>query len=193
MGSLSGNLLVSIPGLVDPNFFRSVVLLFRHDQESATGLILNRQTALRLTSVVDDLPEEEFAPGVPEDSISRFLFWGGPVQGPLMTLHGSLSHSESSILGGVQFSVSRENVKKVISQSRHPFRVFSGYSGWGAGQLEAEIAAGGWLVVPTSKEVVFNSDPGQLWHMVCENAGRQIMLNPGLLKAMGEGHDPRLN
>jgi|GEM_PF-993277 len=193
MGSLSGKLLVSIPGLVDPSFFRSVVLLFRHDQEAATGLILNRQTTLLLSSVIDDLHEDDPDSGDSGAPISKHLFWGGPVTGPLMALHGSLALSESSVLGGVQFSVTRDSVKGIVTQQKHPFRIFSGYAGWGSGQLEAEIAAGGWLVVPASKEDVFCDDPGNLWHQVCEKAGRKIMLQPAQWESFGDGMDPRLN
>ncbi len=194
--SLAGKFLISIPDLTDENFFRSVVLLFRHDGDGAMGLVLNRPTSVRLEEVIEDVAAEEFATGLTETDPGNFLFWGGPVKGPLMGLHSSLALAESSIVPKVQFSVSRDRIRRLVMQSAHPFRLFSGYCGWAPGQLEVEIGAGGWLACPAGSEEVYSPTPARMWHRLCERVGLQIMLAQG---GDSDGahrpgpSDPRLN
>ena len=68
-------------------------------------------------------------------------------------------------------------MKKVITQSKKPFRVFSGYAGWGAGQLEGELQAGGWLIADANKELIFYTGD-DLWEKIVQNIADQI-LSPG--------------
>ncbi len=178
MNSLSGNLLVSVPALDDPNFFRSVVVMLRHDEESATGLVLNRPTKWALECAMEDVPAEDLSDQAGPGTLTRHLFWGGPVEGPLMALHGSLALAEMNVLPGVNFLMERGRMKQLVTQSRHPFRVYSGYCGWGPGQLECEIAAGGWLSCPAEESSIFCSDPGLLWQQLCELIGHSIIFAP---------------
>jgi putative transcriptional regulator len=178
MNSLSGNLLVSVPALDDPNFFRSVVVLLRHDAESATGLVLNRPTKWALECAMEDVPAEDLGDQAGPETLTRHLFWGGPVEGPLMALHGSLALAEMNVLPGVNFLMERGRMKQLVMQSRHPFRVYSGYCGWGPGQLEREIAAGGWLSCPADETHIFCNEPGLLWQQLCELIGYSIIFAP---------------
>lgn len=193
MNSLAGQLLVALPDLADTNFFRSVVLLFRHDQEGATGLVLNRRTDTSLVDAVPDLPDPGLADGIAPNDLSRSLYWGGPVRGPLMALHACLPHAELSVLGGVQFSVEGRLIRRIVTQSRHPFRIYSGYCGWAPGQLEAEIGAGGWLVRPAVAGDVFTQEPDALWQLVCERTGLEIMLPDSAPGLRHRGSDPGWN
>lgn len=194
MNSLAGHLLISVPSLADPNFFRSVVLLLRHGADSAAGLVLNRPTQFGLECAMDDVQADEISLGKDSDALARSLFWGGPVEGPLMALHGSLALAESSVLPGVNVLMERKHLRELVTQGRHPFRVFAGYCGWGPGQLEREMEAGGWLTMPGDASHVFCPEPGTLWTMLCEQIGRSIMFCPpdGCLPLRMTG-DPGLN
>lgn len=167
---LAGHLLAAVPDLRDPNFFRSVVLVFQHDQEGAAGLVLNRQLSLSLGEAAREVMQLE-------GDFPQPLFWGGPVEGPLMALHDSLALAELQVLPGVFFSMQRENLQALIQRPKQTYRIFTGYSGWGSGQLENELADGGWLATPANADSVFG-DPAPLWRTVCERIGKEIILPP---------------
>ncbi|MFM7116274.1 MAG: YqgE/AlgH family protein [Planctomycetota bacterium] len=165
---LAGHLLAAVPNLQDPNFFRSVVLIFQHDPEGAAGLILNRQLPISLAEVAKEAMQLE-------GEFEQALFWGGPVEGPLMALHDSLALAEMQVLPGVFFSMQRQNIQALLERKNAVLRIFTGYSGWGSQQLQDELKAGGWLSLPGSEELVFG-DPELLWRQVCERVGTDIIL-----------------
>jgi putative transcriptional regulator len=165
---LTGHLLAAVPNLQDPDFFRSVVLIFQHDAEGAAGLILNRQLPISLADVAKEAMQLE-------GDFHQALFWGGPVEGPLMALHDSLALAEMQVLPGVFFSMQRQNIQALLERKNSVLRIFTGYSGWGNQQLEDELKAGGWLSLPGSEELVFG-DPELLWRQVCERVGTEIIL-----------------
>ena len=167
MDSLTGNLLIAIPDLHDVNFFRTVVLLFQHSDEGASGVILNRPSDVTIAKVWDEVAKE------PSES-QDFVQIGGPVEGPLIALHSSLSLAEIPVVDGVFLSMGRDNLNQLVGQSDQQFKLYSGYSGWGPGQLESEIEQGGWLTFPASSEQVFDSPEG-LWKQVCSEVGNDIL------------------
>lgn len=169
MDSLTGKLLIAIPELGDPNFYRSVVLVLMHGAEGATGVILNRPSSATVASVWNQVSDVDCEC---EDLVQM----GGPVEGPLMALHTSLAVAERQILPGVFLTMHRDHMNQLVSQEEHEFRIFSGYSGWDSKQLESEIECGGWLLCEAEFEHVFESDDEQLWKMVCEHVGHDIML-----------------
>ncbi len=168
MASLTGQLLVAGPELNDPNFFRSVVLVFQHDDEGAAGLILNRQLPISVEKVASEALQMQFVGDQP-------LFWGGPVEGPLMALHTRVSLAELQVLPGLFFSMQRPNIQSLLERGGRDFRIFTGYAGWGAGQLEAELAAGGWLTLAATAEGALGP-PEPLWRQACEEIGISIIL-----------------
>ena len=167
MDSLKGHLLIAVPELPDPNFFRSVVLLFQHDELGASGVILNRPSEVTVAQVWEEVSDLDC-------DCDDFVSIGGPVEGPLIALHASLALAESQVLPGVFVSMGRENLNNIVAQDDHEFRLFSGYSGWGPGQLESELEVGGWLTMSAEYEHVFGSAE-ELWKQVCEVCGAQIM------------------
>lgn len=185
MTSLQGKLLVASPHLGDGNFFRSVVLLVKHDAEGAFGLILNRPLNSTLAEVWQAIDEESSASGIESEldldaplNGDKPIYVGGPVQGPLVVVHTIKKYSEAQILAGIHFAAHKDQIKKVITQKKKPFRVFSGYAGWGGGQLEDEIHAGGWLLTEAGKELIFYTGD-DLWEQVVRGIADQI-LSPGL-------------
>lgn len=183
MQSLQGQLLVAAVRLTDPNFRRAVVLMIQHSAEGALGLILNRPTKARIRDIWSQISDE------PCDS-KALIHLGGPVEGPLMALHRSLPAADDEVVDGVFFTPESAKIQQLVSQEASPIKFFVGYSGWGAGQLEAEMEEGSWLVMPARWEHVFEPDD-DLWDKIF----RQIS-GSSLVKALGIKHvppDPRLN
>ena len=169
MSALVGQLLIAVPNLEDPNFFRSVVLVLHHDTLGASGVVLNRPTDVTVSEAWENSEDarrldDSTAPIIWQDVNIQV---GGPVEGPLILLHQNPDLSEDCVIRGVEMSVRRELVEQIIRHPEQPFRVFAGYSGWGPHQLEAEIKAGGWMVMQAQQQHVF-SDAASLWSRVCE-------------------------
>jgi putative transcriptional regulator len=167
MNSLQGQLLVASPHLVDPSFYRSVVLLVQHDEDGAFGLILNRPTENKVEEVWELLSDE---PCGCDQSVNH----GGPVEGPLTSIHTVPSCSEDEIIPGLYFASRRESLADLLSRAAEQYRLFVGYAGWASGQLEAELEAGGWLTTPASANDVF-ADPDELWKLVVRRIGLEIL------------------
>ena len=164
---MTGHLLIAVPELPDRNFFRSVVLVFHHDESGASGVILNRPSEVTLAEVWQEVSDCQC------DS-QQTVSVGGPVQGPLIALHTSPVQAESEVIPGVYISMSRDQLNAIVTQESHEFKIFSGYAGWGPGQLDDEIEAGGWLTMEANFVHVFES-PEELWKKVCEAFGKHIM------------------
>lgn len=161
--SLAGRLLVATPSLEDPNFDRTVVLLLQHDDtEGAMGLVLNRPSGLALD---DELaawgelaapPEEVFVGGPVQPEVAIALGWLGPgvdtADGVQPVLDG---------LGVVDLRRSPDELDDLVA-----VRVFAGYAGWAAGQLEAEIAEGSWFTLDAETWDPGTRDPEHLWRDV---------------------------
>lgn len=143
--------------MVDPNFEGSVVLLCAHSEEGSLGLVVNRPMEIPLSRL---LPEEkEF------QSYADPLFWGGPVgMDRLHVLHGGDADLEDSLAvgPGIGFGGSLEALAEVWKKGKS-VRFFLGYSGWDAGQLEAEMEHGVWHVAPALATDVFGPETAHLW------------------------------
>ena len=153
MQSFAGSLLVATPILFDPNFYRTVVLLLQHDEDGCVGVVLNRPTE---ESVADHIPE--WAQRVPNPATVNY---GGPVD-PAVAI--GLSLGTEGLPTGVA-GLSMVDLAEPPTDGSQPVRVYSGYSGWGSDQLEAEIAGGSWYVVQASPEDPFDTDTDQ-WRRV---------------------------
>lgn len=170
---LAGRLLVALPVLVDPNFARTVVLVLASDDEDGSiGVVLNRPTS---TGVGEPLPGWErlaASPGV--------MFLGGPV-GPTAAIGVARSTGGApadgwSPVAGQLGTVDLAADPDVLASSGaiDVVRVFSGYAGWGPGQLEDEIAEGAWLVVDAAPDDVLCAEPDRLWRLVLRRQGGRV-------------------
>jgi len=155
MPSLAGKILVALPDLDDPNFRQTVVLVVDHDDEGAFGLVLNRPSTTMLKAVWEQWTQEPC-------SIDSPLMVGGPVQGPLSALHADPALSEHEVIPGVYLARDRDLLTSLVAAEAQPLRIFVGYSGWGSGQLEAELETGSWSVTAATPDFVFG-DPSSLW------------------------------
>jgi putative transcriptional regulator len=157
--SLRGRLLVAAPILSDPNFRRTVVLVAEHGDEGAMGLVLNRPTE---TSVGEAVPELAGIAGEEEP-----VYVGGPVSTESVLAVAELDDPDdaSQLLFGAVGFVQEPDVPVVRG------RVYVGYAGWGAGQLEAELEEESWLVLPAEPDDLFSGDPEDLWSAVLRRQG----------------------
>ena len=178
MNSLRGKLLVSSPSLVDPNFRKTVVLVAHHDDDGAMGLVLSRPSTV---SAVDAVPLLEGLPGSDDP-----VFVGGPVQPEafmVLAEFEDVDEAAAPIMNGLGF-MPADTAPDDLSIKR--MRLFAGYSGWGAGQLEAELAEPSWIVVDAETDDAFAEDPDELWRAVLHRKGGPFSLmenmpfDPGL-------------
>ena len=158
-----GSLLVASPGLGDPNFVHTVILLVRQSAEGTMGLVLNRRTEIPIGRVFESIEELR--------NLTAPVFAGGPVSPPTVQ---ALVRSSGTIPDGTRVTddvhvigsaeALRRRLADGIEDDR--FRLYLGYAGWGAGQLERELAAGGWHVLDAEAGVVFDREPDTLWRRV---------------------------
>ena len=150
----------------DSNFFRTVVLIIQHDEEGAMGLVLTRPSSTSAAEVWRQVDEEPIESDNP-------VFVGGPVPGPLIAVHNLLDCSESEVLRGLYVATQRATLYRLF-QSEARVRLFSGYSGWGEGQLETELQGGGWLICDATVDRVLG-DVEELWSDVIRQIGQEIL------------------
>lgn len=168
-----GRFLVASESIRDPRFHRSVILMVTHGDEGSLGVILNRPGDVPLSELLEDGGEGQ-------------LHYGGPVQPRILSVlfrpdadgvndadgggnadEGSPDAAPADIIhipGGIEFALGHRAVTRILQRldATAPRRVFSGYAGWSPGQLQGEIASGGWHVVDESPDEVF-SDPADIW------------------------------
>ena len=171
--SLKGRLLVATPELTDPNFFRTVLLLLEHGAQGSLGIVLNRPTRAELATTLPDWSALIAEP-------ARF-FLGGPVEpqaviGLGRCLDAPPTEAWQPVLGDVGV-VDLQAGPAAAPPSLREVRVFNGYAGWGASQLESELIAGGWLVTDAEPGDGFTSSPDALW----SRAQRRPQRNPAWL------------
>jgi len=166
MDTLEGQLLIASPRLPDPNFHHSVVLIIHHNENGAFGLILNRITDNSVGEVWEMVASE----GLDNDAP---LHVGGPVAGPLLALHREQDCAEKEVLPGIYLCTQKDHLTEVVTQARGVFRLYTGYSGWGPGQLESEMKAGGWMTLSARDEFVFG-ETELMWRRAAQEVGEQI-------------------
>ncbi|WP_459675429.1 YqgE/AlgH family protein [Acidisoma sp. 7E03] len=160
---LTGQVLVAMPSLTDPNFAQTVILVCAHGEDGAMGIILNR--ALRTPSFEALLRQLEIAPSPPLRQIR--LCAGGPVENARgFVLHTTDWMAEATLDVDGTFALTTSlDVLKAIAEGQGPRAglLALGYAGWGPGQLEAELAENAWLSVPPDEALVFDGEDGTRW------------------------------
>jgi putative transcriptional regulator len=164
MPSLQGQLLIASPGLLDPNFRRTVVLVTEHNEEGAAGLVLNRPTEAEVSEVVPQLE--------PLVDDGDRVFMGGPVQtNGVLVLGEFLDPGDAAVplFGSLGFPSLDEPEEVVPLTTRR--RIFAGYAGWGSGQLEDELAREDWILEAAQNDDAFTDAPEELWADVLRRKG----------------------
>jgi putative AlgH/UPF0301 family transcriptional regulator len=163
-----GTLLVASRGLGDPHFAETVILLVRHDESGALGLILNRRTNVPLSRVLD-LAKDRSDP----------VYVGGPV-GPdaafaLLQSSTKIEKAEN-IFGDVYLIADKGLFEQTLARRPDPavFHVYLGYAGWTQDQLKAEVKLGAWFVFPADSATIFDADPDSLWLQMIRKSELQM-------------------
>ena len=143
----NGVLLVAKPGLTDPNFRETVVLVTQTGDAQTIGVILNRPTERKLSG--------------------ETVFFGGPVlRETIVTLFQSREQPESpafQVLRGVYLTMQPDTIERLLARRGQRFRLYAGFSGWAPLQLQAELERDGWYVLPASVDLLFRQDTAGLW------------------------------
>lgn len=164
----AGSLLVATPDIGDSNFAETVLLVIHHGEDGSLGIFLNRPTNLEPERLFPDAPRLE--------SYDGQLFLGGPIapKQPLLLLRGAPPAGVEGppVLADVYLSADPLVLEALPEERIDPAsaRIYAGHAAWGPGQLEAEIAAGGWTVVEGSAEIVFTEAPLELWRQLARAA-----------------------
>ena len=179
MNSLAPALLLSMPQLVDPNFARTVVLLIKHSDEGAFGLVVNRPL-VTTGRVVVNVDQREHV----ETDRELQVWIGGPVE-PQRSwiLVGDSAEAEGAfgtpIVEGLYLSTSPDLVRRLLGPSPpERTRLLVGYSGWGPGQLEAELQGSAWLMSDVDRNLIFDTPAERMW----EAAIRRLGADPATLQ-----------
>jgi putative transcriptional regulator len=164
---LAGKLLVAAPSLLDPNFARSVVLILDFNDEGALGVVLDRPTPLPVAELLPGWDVVATEPAVIHDGgpvgrTSAICLAQGPRSMPGFAPLPGVDPGTGAALGTLDLTVEAEDIAGQLDG----MRVFNGYAGWTAGQLEAEIAEGAWYVVDSWPGDAFSPRSSRLWRLV---------------------------
>ncbi len=170
MDSARGQLLIAGPALIDPNFWRTVVLVVEHSEEGAFGLVLNRPSETLVGEAVPEI-EELVEPDGP-------LYIGGPVQPSGVVVLGRFEDpGEAVLLAFDDMGVLAAGpTPEEHSAGLRSGRAFVGHAGWGAGQLDDELERGDWILEPALIEDAFCEEPRELWSRVLTRKGGSYAL-----------------
>ena len=172
MEPATGSLLIAAPTMGDPNFARTIVLLLDSGESGALGVVLNRPTELEVVDVLEPWADLVARPGV--------LFQGGPVETDAALAVATVAADDEPIgwrrVFGSTGLVDLDAPVEIMAGAVSAVRIFAGYAGWGAGQLESEIAEGAWYVVPAEPQDPFLTDPDRLWARVLRRQGGELAM-----------------
>ena len=186
--SLAGRLLVATPQLPDPNFTRAVILLVQHREEGAVGVVLNRPSEVTVSEVLPSWASMATGPPV--------VFRGGPMSPEGALCLAMMAGQGDDPLGWQGLGAPGLEGLGLVDLDAPPvmlaahvanLRVFAGYAGWAAGQLEGEIGEGAWYLLPAEPGDPFSDEPGRLWGEVLRRQGGQLAMLATLPQ------DPTLN
>ena len=176
-GYLDDQFLVAMPGMLDERFARSVIYLCAHSAEGAMGLIINQAQDMRFPDLLVQLGiiGEAEAIRLPPATRDFLIRHGGPVDRSRgFVLHSDDYMAESSMPVSEEVCLTATvDILRAISLGKGPRRALMalGYAGWGAGQLENEIAQNGWLTCPASVDLLFDSDIERKYDRILASIG----------------------
>jgi putative transcriptional regulator len=168
--SVRGRLLIAGPGLHDPNFWRTVVLVVEHTEEGALGLVLNRPSETTVGEAVPQLDELV--------DRNEQLFIGGPVQPSAVIVLAEFERpSDAALIAFDDIGVlgTSSSPDEFVPDVRNG-RAFVGHAGWGPGQLDGELERGDWILEPARQEDAFSAAPRELWSDVLTRKGGSYAL-----------------
>jgi putative transcriptional regulator len=176
---LSNHFLIAMPALSDPNFHHTATLICEHNEEGALGLVINRPTELLLGDILEHMKIDSTHDNV----AGQPVYMGGPVQNDRgFVLHEPVGDWEATLRISDQTGItSSRDILEAIARGEGPERSFItlGYAGWGAGQLEEELAANAWLSGPADTAIVFETPYDRRWEAAAALIGVDLTLISG--------------
>ena len=174
MGSLTNQILISMPHMTDPYFSKAVVFICEHNKDGAMGMIINKQFK---EPDLKELFEQLYIGDNTINSLVNDIFFGGPVlleRG--IILHDSSYSSEGTIPISDKISMTSQQhvLKELQTKPDIRFKLMLGHSGWGQGQLEREIENGDWLMQTINSDFIFNVNAEQMWKQAIGSLGMDI-------------------
>ena len=163
----SETFLIAARGMQDPNFAQTVVLLIDYDAQGAFGLIINRPTPHSLAELWPEITGLE----------AHAVHFGGPVfPNRLLFLlrSGDAPQGMRRVIPGVYLGSDELTLKRIIAKGEEEFRTYAGYSGWGPGQLDNEVARGDWHIVPAQRRFIFDPQPAEVWDELIQRVDTQV-------------------
>ena len=160
MNCVAPCLLLASPLLLDPNFLHTVVLVIEHNESGAMGVVLNRPIPVPVEKICIEGGMEYN--GDPEAR----AFYGGPVEPGrgIVLVRGEIPGPADTVLDFTDFvSFRRDLLESLAKNPESKYRLFLGYSGWGAGQLEGELEQQAWIRLTLEPELLFFDEPAILW------------------------------
>jgi len=173
-GTLTNQLLIAMPGMLDPNFSTTVTLICEHNEEGALGIVINRPLDLNLGGLFEQL---EVKNPDPKASLHPVVMGGpvGPERGFVLHNPGGLYENSLAVSSDIQLTLSRDIIDAMASgDGPGKSLVALGYAGWEPGQLEDEMLANSWLNVPATPDIVFDMPFGERWMSAAKTLGIDI-------------------
>lgn len=194
--SLVGNLLVASTLVTESVFTRGVCLMMHHDDDGAIAVMLNRPIwppPTELIQLIVGEPDGDRGQETDEGSFPRprwenaeaepsltdgpsagvtasgLVHFGGPLSGPVLAIHGTMALAEAQTGHGIYVAAQKDHLEQLLRQKPSDYRLIIGHAGWTAGQLDAEIAAGMWHILPATADMVFGAE-SDLWPLLIRRA-----------------------
>lgn len=162
----NGILLVARPGMPDPNFSETVVLVTWTEEMTTVGVVLNRPSVRRLVDVAPNWPGAE--------DFKEQIYSGGPVMRQVLVAVFESEHEPKArafrVLPHLYISMHPGNLGPLIARPPERMRLYAGFSGWAPRQLEAEVDRGTWYMLRATEDVIFRKDTAGMWRELVEKA-----------------------
>ena len=176
---LKNQFLIAMPGLEDPNFFHSVTYICEHNEQGALGLVINRPLDMQLGEILQHIQLQHSEPEARRIQIHL----GGPVQQDRgFVVHEPLGNWEATLKVTDRIGITSSiDILQAIANNEGPERslITLGYAGWGAGQLEQEMAENAWLSGPADPDILFNRPDEERWRAAAASLGVDLDLLSG--------------
>ncbi|MEZ4458302.1 MAG: YqgE/AlgH family protein [bacterium] len=179
--TLSPGFLIASPRLDGSVFERSVIVMVHHDAEGAMGFIVNKPIDVDLGTLLEMVDVD--ADRISQACYDETVFFGGPVRVEQLWV---MEHSDTTrataeedidFLPGWKVATSADTIKDLaFDAARGTLKPYMGYTGWGPGQLEGEIAEGSWLLLEFDGDLVFTHDFETVWATALERLGVSEMV-----------------
>jgi len=193
--SFTGNLLVASSLVTDPVYAGGVCLVVHEDETNVIGVMLNRPMKPTPEALVAMLGEQnkpaegnrltalgetpESEPPASTSSLDQPIPWGmlhfgGPLSGPVVAIHQNSQYAEAETGDGIYVAAQKQHLEDLVRRRPGPYRLIVGHLGWESGQLEAEIEAGIWHVLPATTDAVFSA-ANEMWPRLIRRATSNSM------------------